>query len=80
MGILGLYVSESAGLYLSGFGGVYYTGPTDPLKMSRDVTGEWKYSWLAGSSGQLDLAQGAQQQRKWMVEGKLTCMLQYLNV
>lgn len=41
MGIIGLYNSVSVGLYSSGSAGLYDSGVSAPMKVYRNVTGEW---------------------------------------
>jgi hypothetical protein len=64
MGVLGMYGCRSAGFYGSRSTGLYGSGATGPMKVSREVVGEWRFPGTAGCSKQLALLQSAQQAGK----------------
>lgn len=51
------------------------------MKLGREVAGEWSSTRENNSDqGSLGCPRGLSEQRRWMGEGKLTCMLQDLQV
>ena len=82
MGTLGLCEYRSAGMYGSGSAGLYSSGATDPMKVGREVGREQRSHWNSRllRAGWLALKDSAKpfrdfHQRRWVGEGKLTCMV-----